>query len=165
MNRRPYLIALSLVVLALTAYASLVPLGSTKLENRGLDDDLPDPLADRRLDCRGENFAATASLWRLPYGMVGAISGNRPISSPGGPFESGDVVGPDDAPRQRFELAAVDDRRIFVAVEYGGVGVGTGVWVFERKGFFHWVGSSRPAFGTGGALTSLPQLLALTCKS
>ncbi len=165
MKHHPYRIALLLAVVALAIYASFVPFGSTKLEDRGWSADSGDPLADGRLDCNGDAFSATTSLWRLPYGMANAISGGGRISSHGGPFEPGDVVGPDDAPRLRFAMAAVGERRIFVAVEHGGIGVGTSIWAFERKDFFHWVGNSYPAFGTGRAPTSLSELLAQTCKT
>ena len=157
MNRHPYGTGLLVAVVAVAIYTYLVPFGSTRRDYASAFDE---PLADDRVECGDESFALTTSPWRLPNGMRDVLGGSE-MSSPGGPFNAGDVG---DGPRSRFGVAALGRRHIFVAVEHGGIGYGVGFWAFKRDDFFHWVGHPMQMPHAGQVPQSLPQLLALTCK-
>jgi len=159
MNRRIYGTGLLVALVTVCLYAYLVPLGTTRLDyeaNRAGYD----PFADSRVDCGDDHFERTTSMWRLPIGMRDVLGGAE-MSSPGGPFNPGDVG---DGPTRRFAMAAIGQTHILAAVEQGGVGYSVEVWAFKRDGSFHWVGNRVPGVIGGDPKMSLSQLLALTCK-
>lgn len=159
MRRCAYGFGLFAGVIALSIYACMVPFGVTKLDSEAAHEGY-DPLADYRVDCRNDEYQITNSLWMLPFGMRGILSGTEEMSSTGGPFNDSDVgLGP----HLRFVEAAVGRSHIIAAVEHGGEGYGVDVWAFKRDDYLHWTGH-RLVGVMGDVRMTLPQLIALTCK-